>query len=178
MSYLTTICPKIRPLDFQPVNHQGEQVWLVRDPQEITSTQLILPPVLAQMTVYCDGLHDIPAIYAALERDLGGQIPQGALEEALETLDNACMLDNDRFQQKKSEVFNNKTTEEFRPMALAWLNYSQDLAELAEQFSAYGADDDAADLARWESWNGRGIVSPHIDYQRGGRVYAQTWARS
>ncbi|MFK7800465.1 MAG: AmmeMemoRadiSam system protein B [Anaerolineae bacterium] len=178
MSYLSATCPKIRPLDFQSVNHQGEQVWLVRDPHEITSAQLILPPVLAQMTVYCDGLHDIPSIYAALERDLGGQIPQGVLEEALETLDEACMLDNDRFQQKKDEVVAEFRQAEFRPMTLAGLNYSQDLTELAKQFAAYAIDDDRAKIAEWDSWNGRGIVSPHIDYQRGGRAYAQTWARS
>ena len=178
MSYLSTTCPKIRPLDFQPITHQGEQVWLVRDPREITSTQLILPPVLAQMTVYCDGLHDIPSIYAALERDLGGQIPAGVLESALESLDEACMLENARFQQKRQQMIDDFRMAEFRPMTLAGLNYSADLDELKEQFAAYGSGTDPASTAQLDDWSGRGIVSPHIDYQRGGAVYAQTWASS
>ena len=174
----SAICPKIRPLDFQPVTHEGEQVWLVRDPSEITTTQLLLPPILAQMTVYCDGLHDISEIYAALEKDIGGKIPAGVLEDALKTLDEAYMLDNDRFQTQQKATFAEFHSAPFRPMTLAGLTYSRDLTELKQQFDSYALDDDPAEASLWSSWSGRAIVSPHIDYQRGGSVYAKTWARS
>lgn len=100
------------------------------------------------------------------------------LESALETLDDAYMLDNARFQQKHAEVIADFRTTNFRPMALAGQNYSKDLAELANQFADYGKQDSPAAIALWDDWSGRAIVSPHIDYQRGGAVYAQTWARA
>jgi hypothetical protein len=34
------------------------------------------------------------------------------------------------------------------------------------------------DLNGWRAWHGRGVVSPHIDYLRGGRVYSQVWRRA
>jgi AmmeMemoRadiSam system protein B len=175
---LSTICPKIRLLDFQPMTHQGEQVWLVCDPREITPAQLVLPVVLAQMTIYCDGQHDIPAIYAALARDFGGELSQGILESALEALDEAYMLENERFRQKYNDVVADFRKADCRPMTLVGLNYSKDITELCEQFESYSFGDDPADLGRWSDWQGRGIVSPHIDYQRGGEVYAKTWTRS
>ncbi|MEM8858078.1 MAG: AmmeMemoRadiSam system protein B [Chloroflexota bacterium] len=178
MDNYSAICPKIRPLDFQPVMHEGEQVWLIRDPSEITTAQLLLPPILAQMTVYCDGLHDISEIYAALEKDIGGKIPAGVLEDALKTLDEAFMLDNDRFEVQKQSTFSDFQNSPFRPMALAGATYSNNLHELKQQFESYAVDDDSTDALAWEGWSGRGIVSPHIDYQRGGPVYAKTWARS
>lgn len=150
----------------------------MRDPWEMGSGQLLLPPLLAQMTVYCDGLHDLPAIYAALAHDLGGAIPAGLLERALESLDEAYLLDNERFQRKKQQMIDAFRNADFRPMTLAGVNYSADLAELNAQFAAYGNEDDPSDIAQWHNWSGRGIVSPHIDYQRGGAVYAQTWARA
>lgn len=178
MSIQPELCPKIRQLEFQPVTHRGEQAWLVRDPDEITTTQLILPPILAQMTVYCDGLHNISEIYAALEQDVGGKLPAGVLEDAIHTLDEAFMLDNSRFQEQQRSTMNAFQNTDYRPMTLAGLTYSSDLDELSAQFNGYGAGDDTADAQTWEGWSGRGIVSPHIDYQRGGEVYAKTWARS
>lgn len=170
--------PKIRALDFEPIMHEGEQVWLIRDPSEISTDQLLLPPVLARMTLYCDGLHDVPSIYSALENDLGGKLPAGLLEQALTTLDEACMLENDRFIKKQESIVASFRNAPFRPMALVDRNYHRDLAELEKQFAAYSANDNLDDRATWQSWSGRGIVSPHIDYQRGGQVYAQTWARA
>ncbi|MEM9776130.1 MAG: AmmeMemoRadiSam system protein B, partial [Chloroflexota bacterium] len=178
MSIQPELCPKIRQLEFQPMTHEGEQVWLVRDPNEITTAQLILPPVLAQMTVYCDGLHDIPEIYAALEKDIGGKIPAGVLEDAIRALDEAYMLENARFHEQQQSTLAAFQNINYRPMTLAGLTYSGNLDELNAQFEAYGANDDPADAKEWEGWSGRGIVSPHIDYQRGGEVYAKTWARS
>ena len=62
-----------------------------------------------------------------------------------------------------------------RPAALAGLGYPADPRELDAAFQAYGDDDD---LNGWHPWQGRGIISPHIDYQRGGPVYSQVWRRA
>ncbi len=178
MNNLSAFYPKIRHLDFEPIMHEGEQVWLIRDPSEISTDQLLLPPVLARMTLYCDGLHDVPAIYSALENDIGGKLPAGILEQALNTLDEACMLENDRFKERQDTIVAEFRNAPFRPMALVDRNYHRDLEELEKQFAAYGANDNFDERASWNTWSGRGIVSPHIDYQRGGEVYAQTWARA
>ncbi|MEM8863614.1 MAG: AmmeMemoRadiSam system protein B, partial [Chloroflexota bacterium] len=108
----------------------------------------------------------------------GGKLPAGILEQALDTLDEACMLENDRFKEKHESIIADFRNAPFRPMALVERNYPRDLDALDAQFAAYGASDNLDEQKNWQTWSGRGIVSPHIDYQRGGEVYAQTWARA
>ncbi len=170
--------PKIRPLSFQPMEYEGEQLWLLQDPERITEAQLLLPPLLAQMTVYCDGRHDIPAIYNRLAGDAGFRLPPGTIEKALEQLDEAFLLENKRYRQQIDHLRRRYRAQPFRPMTLAGLNYAAEPRALADQFAAYEFGDDPEEAAGWAEWTGRGIISPHIDYQRGGPVYARTWRRA
>jgi AmmeMemoRadiSam system protein B len=62
-----------------------------------------------------------------------------------------------------------------RHPSLADLSYPGDVDALTQLFESYGQDDP---LNGWSAWRGRGIVSPHIDYQRGGKVYSQVWRRA
>lgn len=167
--------PRLRPLDFQPVSHQGQPMWLLRDPMQYSQYQLIFPPLLAQMLVYCDGEHTLEQIQTVLSQDAGFPVPRAPLEEALAQLDEALLLENERFQQAKQASMAAYRALPYRPPALAGLGYPADSEELDHLFGEYGANDN---LHGWQPWNGRGIVSPHIDYQRGGRVYAQVWRRA
>ena len=167
--------PKIRPLDLQPYTHEGEQYWLLQDPRQETEGQLVLPPILAHMLRYIDGRHDIPAIYQALEQDAGFPLPAGTIEKAIQQLDQAYMLDNERFQQYRQRVYGDFLAHDYRPMILAGVNYPREPEALADLFASYSGDDDAS---QEEAWHGRAIISPHIDYQRGGKTYAPVWARA
>ena len=167
--------PRLRPLDFQPVTHRGQQMWLLRDPQQLSPYQLIFPPLLAQMLVYCDGWHTLTQIQERLSADAGFPVPLQHLTEALDQLDEAYLLENDRFYAHRETVLAEYRTKPHRPPALAGLSYPADPDELAHLFAEYGANDN---LNGWQPWSGRGVVSPHIDYQRGGPVYAKVWRRA
>ncbi|MBP8000507.1 MAG: AmmeMemoRadiSam system protein B [Chloroflexi bacterium] len=167
--------PRIRPLDFQPVWHKGQQMWLLRDPQQLSEYQLIFPPLLAQMLVYCDGTSTLTEIQTALSTDAGFPVPLHHLEDALAQLDEACLLENERFWTARKQALSQYRAQPHRPPALAGLSYPADPEELDFLFAEYGASDN---LNGWRSWSGRGIISPHIDYQRGGPVYAKVWRRA
>ena len=62
--------PVLRPIDFQPVQHQGEQMWLLRDPLQLSPRQLLVPPALAQVLIFCDGSRDLPEIHRAVSDHL------------------------------------------------------------------------------------------------------------
>lgn len=170
--------PKIRPLEIVPIQYGDEQMYLLRDPQQISDDQLVLPPILAQMTLYLDGLHDIPAIHRRLAADIGFDLPEGIIERALSQLDDAFMLDNGKFAGRMAALRAEFAALEVRPMTIAGHGYAADPAGLKAQFDEYAAGDDERELARWSAWNGRAVISPHIDYQRGGPVYARTWRRA
>ncbi len=52
------INPRLRLLDFQRIYHQGEPMWLLRDPWQLGERQLIFPDALAQLLLFCDGTRD------------------------------------------------------------------------------------------------------------------------
>jgi len=167
--------PRIRSLDFQPVFHKGQQMWFLRDPYQLSQYQLIFPPLLAQMLMYCDGTRTLADIQKALSKDAGFPVPQEHLIEAIEQLDEAGLLENDRYQAMRQQALTEYRAQPHRPPALAGLSYPADPEELDYLFAEYGANDHLND---WANWSGRGIVSPHIDYQRGGPVYAKVWRRA
>lgn len=153
-------------------------MWLLRDPLKLSAKQIILPPLLAQMTIYCDGHHSIPMIHQALLEQIGFSIPDDVLLNTLAQLDEVYLLDNDRSWQAQQSIREEFRAQPFRPPQLAGLNYPEDPAELSAFLDAYRLADDDEEAAVWAEWTGRAIVSPHIDYQRGGEVYAKVWKRA
>lgn len=167
--------PKLRPLDFQPVIHQGQQMWLLNDPLRLSGRQLIVPQVLASLLLYCDGTRSEEDIHAAFCQHIGEHIPAEIVNNALTQLDEACYFDNERTWQLKQTLLNEYRAQPHRPPALADLSYPGAPEALTHLLQQYGQGDS---LNGWQPWQGRGLISPHIDYQRGGSVYAKVWRRA
>lgn len=166
--------PRLRPLDFQPVHHQGESMWLLRDPWQMGRRQLVFPHALAQVLLFIDGTRTPQAIHRAFCDHIGHDAPFEIVAEALAQLDAEYLLDNERAAARRRELLADYHAQPFRPPALADLSYPADPHALGALFRRYGAGDDETPAA----WDGRGVVSPHIDYGRGGPVYARVWRRA
>jgi AmmeMemoRadiSam system protein B len=167
--------PRLRALDFQPVIYQEQQMWLLRDPLELSDHQLILSPALAQMLVFCDGTRGIEEVQSAFLLQFGFTIEQSAMLETLAQLDEAYLLVNERSRQAIEALRQTYRDLPHRFPALAGVSYPEDPADLREALDAFGQGDD---LDGWLPWTGRAVVSPHIDYFRGGRVYSHLWRRA
>lgn len=167
--------PKLRLLDYQPVYHMGQQMWYLHDPLALTHFQLVMPPALAQMLLFIDGTRDAHQIHLALCQHLEVTLDFEIVADALAQLDEACLLDNARSHQQMETVRQAYRAAPFRPPALAKLSYPENPTRLAEMLEGYGQGDN---LNGWQPWHGRGLISPHIDYPRGGPVYAKVWQRA
>jgi AmmeMemoRadiSam system protein B len=167
--------PRLRVLDFQPVVYQEQQMWLLRDPLELSEHQLILSPALAQMLIFCDGTRALEEMQSTFLQQFGFTIEESAILDALARLDEAYLLDNKRSRQAIEALRQRYRDQPYRLPALAGVSYPENPADLKEALDAFGQGDD---LDGWLPWSGRGIVSPHIDYFRGGRVYSQVWRRA
>ena len=93
--------PKLRPLDFQPVYYQDQQMWFLRDPLHLTDLQLFFPAPMVQLLAFLDGQHTPQEIHAAFCHQIGVEIDYEIVNEALSRLDEACLLDNDRSKRAK-----------------------------------------------------------------------------
>jgi len=134
-----------------------------------------MPPGLAQMLIFCDGTHTPQEIHAAFCVHVGETVDYAIILDALKHLDEACLLENAHSRQVQADILTAYREAPFRPPALADLSYPADPETLTALFQEYEKGDDVTD---WQPWQGRGIISPHIDYQRGGPVYAKTWRRA
>ncbi len=96
--------PKLRPLDFQPVFYQNQQMWFLRDPLHLTDFQLFFPAAMAQLLAFVDGQHTAQEIHAAFCRQIGVEIDFEITGDALARLDEACLLDNERANEAKERL--------------------------------------------------------------------------
>jgi AmmeMemoRadiSam system protein B len=167
--------PVLRLVDFQPVIYQGQQMWLLRDPLQLSSQQLIFPVALAQILPLLDGSRDVDAVHLAFSQQVGEWVPLEVVVETLEQLDAACLLENERSRSALAAEVARYRAAPFRLPNLAGHGYPGTVDELVSLFAGYEAQ---ASPTNGYVWRGRGIVSPHIDYRRGGPVYAAVWQRS
>ena len=167
--------PTLRSLDFQPVYYQGQHMWYLRDPLQLTPYQIIMPPGLVQMLLFCDGTRTPRQIHEAFCQHVGEEVAYDIIADALQQLDVACLLENNTSRKAMTKLIADYRAQPHRPPALADLSYPGDVAALTHLFESYGQGDE---LNGWAGWRGRGIVSPHIDYQRGGALYSQVWRRA
>jgi MEMO1 family protein len=174
MSLPDGFCPKLRPLDVRQAMHQGQQVLVLRDPLGISEQTAIVPQSLAPILLLCDGTRELSALRASLAVRYGTVLSDEALRQIVESLDEALLLESERFARARAEQIEAFRRAPSRAPALAPDVYPDDPAALAALLDGWleqaGEEADAGAV--------RGLVSPHIDYERGAAVYARTWSRA
>lgn len=170
--------PQLRPLDFRPHEYQGHQYLLVRDPSQLSEETLLIPQPLAMVLAYCDGTHSAAAMADAFQQDYGITIPLALVEELLTAMDEALFLENERTARARQSALAEYQQAPYRPPMLAGLSYPADERELWRLFQDYLEDCEMIEPHPVDWSRPVGLLSPHIDYGRGGPVYAQIWKRA
>jgi hypothetical protein len=165
--------PKLRYVTFHPTTHQGETYFVVQDSLKLIEGMILLPPGLGLLAMLCDGAHTLSEIAASLEVRYGLLLPPGLLENLINQLDQALLLEGATLEQAKQQALNDYRQSPFRRPALAGPSYPAEPTQLRKMLQTYL--DRVNGVARTPA-DSRGIISPHIDYQRGGETYAQVWA--
>jgi len=166
---------KLRPLDIRPYQRDGQHFFLLRDPLQISDTLLLVPQPLVPVLMLCDGNWDAHAIHGILRLRYGIEFEDGLLEGMLTTLDEAFFFENERFYAEQARLLAEYRAAPYRPPMLAGASYPADPAGLRQLLDAYL--DEVGNLAPAPA-EARGLLSPHIDYPRGGAVYAKVWKRA
>ena len=176
MTDLRTTNPKLRLIDTQTITYEGEKYLLLRDPLLLTETTLLVPQPMIPALVMCDGTRNLETLRAALALRFGLFLTTQRVEEFIQVLDDALLLENERSSQARLEAQSTFQQADFRPPASAGLSYPDDPQALAALLQGYISQlDGDAQPVRGRV---RGIISPHIDYDRGGPIYARVWSRA
>jgi AmmeMemoRadiSam system protein B len=147
---------------------------LLRDPLALAGRSVLIPQQLAPLLALCDGTRDLSALRASLAVRYGLRVGPGELERLVAALDEALLLENERSAQAMARALDDYRQAPCRPPVGAGRSYPDDAGELRLMLDRYLAEvgDDGM------PFHGRGLVSPHIDYPRGGPVYAAVWKRA
>ena len=167
--------PKLRAIEARPFLHGGRPSILLLDPLRLSDKQVIIPRQLAPLLSLCDGTRDRDELRAALAVRFGLRIEADVLQKVLDALDDALLLDNGHFAQAQEGLRDQYRRASCRSPSLAGRSYPADPEELRRLLQGYmdGVDEESAGTVDY-----RGLVSPHIDYARGGAVYAGVWKRA
>jgi len=165
---------KLRPLEIKTFVHENQPVFYLRDPLELSDQYALIPQILGPVLAACDGQHTIAQMAQEFLAQTGQRIDESHIENLLGQLDDIFLLDNARFAEKKRQALEAFRAAPHRPPALAGLSYPANPTALRRELQAFM---DATPPAEPLS-SGSGVFSPHIDYARGGKVYAQLWKRA
>lgn len=172
--------PRLRLVDTQVVNYEGEAYLLLRDPLLLTDRTILIPQPMIPALALCDGSRSPATLRAALAIRYGLFLSTQRIEEFLIALDDVLLLENNRSRKARAAAQAQFRRAAFRPPASAGLSYPKEPAELSAVLQGYLQHANPPGQNGNGRANGsvRGIISPHIDYERGGPVYAQVWGQA
>jgi AmmeMemoRadiSam system protein B len=170
--------PVLRPVDVRRIAHNGAPYFLLRDPLKIGDHELYIPQHFGPALALFDGSLPLESIAETVRAHYGLPVRQSHLQEVAEALDAAYMLDNERFHTRYAEVLAAYRSAPNRPPALAGSSYPSERNALWQLFQDYLEEADGVQSAPVDWTQGVGLLSPHIDYDRGSHVYAQVWKRA
>jgi AmmeMemoRadiSam system protein B len=168
--------PKLRPLNLRWVQWEGRQVLLLQDPLRLSDSVVMVPQPMAPLLSLLDGKRDPEAVRVSFLLRSGVPLLPRQIEIFIQSLDHAFLLDNQRFRHALRGALSSYHSGPFRTPALAGGGYSEDQGELLSALDGYCLT--AERVTEDPSGTVVGLVSPHIDYARGWRTYADTWQRA
>jgi hypothetical protein len=169
-----TDCPKLRHLRGHELSHEGQPYVVLDCPFGLFPKSIVIERAWFFLVVrYLDGKHTLVDIQAHVLRETGQLIPLENLSEFVDRLDQALALESPFFH----EFVKGYRAERVRPASHAGRSYPSNDRVLRAQLSHYftqpgGPGLPVQNVAKTNTL--KAIVSPHIDFKRGGHVYS--WA--
>jgi len=170
--------PRLRPLELFPVEVDGQSLICLRDPSGLTDRIGLLPRPAAVAAVLCDGTRTLAEVAAELERRSGAGVTASQIAELLDQLDDGLFLEGPRLEAHKRAVLAAFRAAPTRAANHAGGAYAAVPSELRGTIAEWGtqiAGEPAPPTLRAEVGAPAVLISPHIDYHRGGLTYARAW---
>ncbi|HEX8201981.1 MAG TPA: AmmeMemoRadiSam system protein B, partial [Isosphaeraceae bacterium] len=169
--------PKLRPVSVRRYDHAGQAFALLEDPLGIVADPVLIPLDGFHWVVrHFDGRTTLAEIQARILQGTGQRVAPAELRRLVEQLDAAMILDGPTFAAFCAAY----RQERIRPPAHAGRSYAGSAPALRAQLARFFADargsgpPDAGAGGGTATGSLRGILSPHIDFDRGGPTY--TWS--
>lgn len=172
--------PAMRPVEMVPVQAEGQRLIMVRDPLNLIEGPafLVPDPLLLMFFEMADGKTTLAEMASKLTQMSGQILPAGLFEKIVEQLDDALLLQSEKFAEalrKKYKDWEESPTRPYKVFRAEGMDRLKMMKELGEEFRRHRMSS-LSPPERLELPAGGvvGILAPHIDYARGGEAYS--WA--
>ncbi|MCX8012464.1 MAG: AmmeMemoRadiSam system protein B, partial [Desulfobacterota bacterium] len=172
---LTTDYPKLREVEVFPVKAGEHELICLRDPYKITEELVVIPQSAYFIVRLFDGKHSIRDIQAEWMRQFGELIYSDQIVEIVAHLNSHFLLDNENFKEQQNKLKEEFFNSPLRKPILVGQVYESDPEKLRQQIESYYFLSGGPGYGpRPQAFvnNLKGLIVPHIDYQRGGTCYA------
>jgi len=169
--------PRLRSLESFPVRFEGRDYVCLRDPQNLGGPPVLLNQRQVFLVAHMDGEHTLRDIQLNFARAAGEILPVSQIEEVVRQLDECGFLESVSFQHRLAGLQAEFRALPARPALHAGGAYPADPQELLGAIEGHFGHPDgpgAADAGLTRP--PRGLVAPHIDFERGGPAYAHAYA--
>ena len=167
--------PKLRYVEAIPSEENGKKVVYLRDPQNPGGNVIAVSPSAVIALSLFDGEKSVEEICGILSQRFGGDVRKEDIENIVSKLDEALFLDSPRYREYINGIEREFRETEVREAGFAGLSYPSSADELGEWFGRF-LEEAGSENGNGETGKLKGIVSPHIDYSRGGVSYAKAYA--
>ena len=164
--------PKLRFLDIQPVNVEGQQLVRLHDPQGYAPDACFVRLQDFLVIRLLDGQHSIVDIQADYMKRTGQLLMSDDVRQIIDELDAHRMLDSESFAEFKAGVEEEFRAAPVREPCSAGGGYPEEPAEIRASFDEYLAAAQPSTSPRTP----RGLIAPHVDFHRGGAGYGHAYA--
>ena len=163
--------PKIRnPIEIRMETAGNEQVLYINCPLGVSEGPLLLAPAVGPIISCFDGNQSISEIANSFS-EFG--VTPDLVSELVQIFNNNHFLDTPDFHHKQKNIRAEFAKAKVRESALADVAYPSEERELKNLLNSYLKNGTAKKLKAKEPLIG--VVSPHIDYLRGGSCYGATY---
>ncbi len=166
-------CPKLRPIDIIPVKESGQTGFILRDSSGLSDKIAFVTKEVAFLVSLFDGKNNILDLKTSYMRQFGRMLFQEDIESIIKTMDEYLFLDSDNFRRHLEKVKTEYEEKSTRSPFLAGKSYPASPDELSDYLEAIIERSSSKPIS--SSKKVAGIIAPHIDLERGGRVYGEIY---
>ncbi len=162
-----------KDLQFIPLQHEGQQLVLIRDQLGLVEEGKAISPALYQVMVLLDGTRTMRDLQMVLMRQKGGVlVGTDEVKALLDHLDDSCLLDSERFRVARDRIVAEFASKKVRPCSHCGQSYPKDVSELEGRLNEILASQPPIPKPGGKI---RALVAPHIDFAAGHRVYSRAY---
>ncbi len=165
--------PRLRYIEAIPLSDQGRDIIVLRDPEGVSDQQIVISREAAYILSLMDGSRSLRDMQAEFMRASGHLVHIEKIEELVRVLDSNLFLQSERYDRQLTAMKTSYGALAVRPSYLAGKSYPARridlLLALDEMFRP------PPKTIQTERVSVAGILAPHIDYDRGKRVYRNTY---